>query len=458
MRVASKISTGMLSVPPQITQMKTEFERARRWRRAYQEPLQLGDVRISALDRFLSLGFPTTRDQEWRFTNIAQVTEKMYTLPFPSPRDANHAGVASMPRSEDFGTELIFVNGFCLRDESKFGVLPDGVRAGSLLEILASKPNDVTSHLARIAPFESRPFVAINTALFTDGAYVLIPAHTVLETSIHLRFISTGEADMRPALSNPRVLIVLDNFSKATIVESYIGPAGVQYFTNAVTEIVLGENAVLNHYKLQCESTEAYCIDATQTVVGSGANYAGHFISLGGAIVRNEVVATLGQGAECGLNGICFADRDRLIDHHCAVNHSKHDSRSNQHYSGILSDGARSVFDGKVNISAEADRAEARQVARTLMLSKDSVMNCSTHAENLGRKARCIQRTSVRHIDEDRNEKSCGTKKVEPRHPTLNRFVCHMVNNLLFEPLACAVAEAMEQRIRDVLATDEIGH
>ena len=146
----------------------------------------------------------------------------------------------------------------------------------SILAILDSSATDIISYLARVARFERRAFVALNTALFADGACILIPTHTVLEKPIHVRFISTGEADLRPAMSNPRVLVVLDDASQATIVESYVGPKGVQYFTNAVTEIVLGENAALDHYKLQCESMEAYHTSATHVVAASGANYSAH--------------------------------------------------------------------------------------------------------------------------------------------------------------------------------------
>ena len=284
----------MISVPPQITQMKTEFERARRWRRVRSEPLQFGDLRIAALERFLSHGFPTMRDEEWRFTNIAPITEKIFTLPRPSASDANHVGPAPL-RLPD-GMELVFVNGYYIPEASTFPSLPLGVRVGSISTILDSDASHIISYLARVAPFERRAFVALNTALFADGACIVLPPHTVLDKPIHVRFISTGEADMRPAMSNPRVLVVLDNSSHATIVESYVGPAGIQYFTNAVTEIVLGENASLDHYKLQCESMEAYHTSATHVVAGSGSTCSAHSLSLGGALVRNDVVAVLSGG------------------------------------------------------------------------------------------------------------------------------------------------------------------
>ena len=219
----------MVSIPPPITQMKTEFERARRWRRGRREPLQFGDLRCEALDRFLSLGFPTPQDEEWRFTNVAPIAEKIFTLALQSANDAKYLGLAPLRLPDDFAAELVFVNGHCLTEAATLRALPLGTRLESLSQILDSSASDVLSYLARIAPFEHRAFVALNTALFADGACVLVRTHTALEKPIHLRFISTGEADMRPAMSNPRVLVVLDDASQATIVESYVGPKGVQY-------------------------------------------------------------------------------------------------------------------------------------------------------------------------------------------------------------------------------------
>lgn len=435
--------------------MKTEFERARRWRRGRREPLQFGDVRIAALDRFLSLGFPTTRDEEWRLTDIAPIAEKIYTLPFPSASDAKHLDLAPLHLPDDFGTELVFVNGYCLREASTFNPLPPGACVDSLLEILDSKPTDVISHLARVAPFERRPFIAVNTALFTDGACILIPAHTTIEKPIHLRFISTGEADMRPAMSNPRVLLVLGEASQATIVESYVGPKGSQYFTNVVAEIVLGENAALDRYKVQCESIEAYHTSATHIVAASGANCSAHFISLGGSIVRDDVVAVLGgEGGKCTLNGLYLADGERLIDNHTTIDHVTPRCRSRQVYNGILADRARSVFDGKIMIRAGARNADARQVNRTLLLSKDAVVNSISHFENLAKEGIYIQRAVDRQIDEDALYiRSRGLGRADARRLVILSFVRNMLKRLSLQPFTHRVEELLQQQLEGVLGS-----
>jgi Fe-S cluster assembly protein SufD len=444
----------MITHTPAVAQFKTEFERARRWRRGHREPLQFGDIRWEALDRFLSLGFPTVGDEEWRFTSVTPIAEKIFTLTAQPESDANRVALPPSGLPDQFGTELVFVNGYCLPDASTLRALPSGVRVEPLSEILDSSATDVASYLARVATFQHSAFVALNTALFADGACILIPAHTVVEEPIHVRFISTGEADMRPAMSNPRVLLVLDNASRATIVESYVGPKGVQYFTNVVTEIVLGENAALDHYKLQCESKEAYHTSATYAVAGSGANCSAHSISLGGALVRNDVVAVLGgEGVKCTLNGLYLADRERLVDNHTTIDHMMPHCRSQQVYNGILADRARSVFGGKIMVGADALKTHAKQTNRALLLSQDARINSTSNLENFAKGVNFTQRFVGRQIDEEAAfyTQSRGMGDAEAHRLVILAFVRDMLNGLPLQSLTRGVKELLRQQLEGML-------
>lgn len=444
----------MVSIPPPITQMKTEFERARRWRRGRHEPLQFGDVRWEALDRFLTLGLPTTQDEEWQFTDVAPISEKIFTLALPSANDLKYLTLVPLRLPDDFATELVFVNGYSLMAGSTFPLLPNGARAGSLSEILGSGPSDITSYLARVAMFERRAFVALNTALFGDGACILIPPHTAIEKPIHVRFISTGEADRRPAMSNPRVLLILGDQSRATVVESYVGPKDVQYFTNAVTEIVVGENAVLDHYKLQCESKEAYHVSATNVIAAAGSNCSRHCVNAGGALVRDEIVAALGgQDVECTLNGLSMADGERLVDNHTAILHMLQRCRSDQVYSGILADHARGVFDGKIAVAAEANQGDAKQTNRTLLLSEGARIDSTKHLEKLTQDAHCIQRRIIRRVDQEarRFVRSRDVGNAEGRRRVINAFVRGMLKRLPLQPVALGVDELLRQQLEGML-------
>jgi Fe-S cluster assembly protein SufD len=450
----------MVSIPPPITQMKTEFERARRWRRARHEPLQFGDIRWEALDRFLTLGFPTTQDEDWRFTDAAPISEKIFTLPLPTASDAKYSGLSPLRLPGDFATELIFVNGYFLAAEPSRTVLPTGIRLGSLSEVLDSNATEVTSYLARVAPFANRAFVALNTALFVDGACILIPAQTVLEKPIHVRFISTGEADRRPAISNPRMLVLLGDQSRATVVESYVGPKGVQYFTNAVTEIVLGENAVLDHYKLQCESMDAYHVSTTNVIAACGANCSRPCINAGGALARDEVVVALGGAdAKCTLNGLYMADGERLVDNHTTILHRMQRCRSHQVYDGVLAGHARGVFDGKIVVDAKASQSDAKQINRTLLLSEGARIDSTKHLEKLAKDAHCIQRRIIRRVDEEAGlpslahayVRSRGMGDAEARRRVIHAFFRAILRRLPLQPIAVGLEELLQQELEHII-------
>ena len=446
----------MVSIPPPITQMKTEFERARRWRRGRHEPLQFGDIRWEALDRFLTLGFPTTWDEEWRFTDVAPISEKIFTLALPSANDVKYLSLVPLQLPGDFATELVFVNGYFLAVEPSGAVLPAGIQLGSLSEVLDSNETEVTSYLARVAPFVDRPFVALNTALFVDGACILIPARTVLDKPIHARFISTGEADRRPAFSNPRVLVVLGDQSRATVVESYVGPKGVPYFTNAVTEIVLGENAVLDHYKLQCESNEAYHTSATNLVAACGASCSRHCINAGGALARDEVVAVLGgEDAKCTLNGLYIADGERLVDNHTTILHRKQRCRSHQVYNGVLAGNAKGVFDGKIVVDTTASQSDAKQTNRTLLLSEGARVDSTKHLEKLAKDAHCIQRRVIRRVDEGAQlyVRSRGTGDAEARRLVIRVFLRGMLKRLPLHPIAVGLEALLHQQLESMMGS-----
>ena len=190
--------------------------------RSSSESADLGRAREEALSRFLELGFPTTRDEEWRFTSVAPIAGRAFAPALSSP-NAGHRASAPMRLPGVFGAELVFVNGRYAAALSSVETLPPGVQVGSLAAHAAARSDGVESHLARVAPIDRRAFVAFNTAFFTDGAYIHIPAHTVVEKPIHVLFVSTGEANGRPAMTHPRVLAVLGDDSQASIVESYVG-------------------------------------------------------------------------------------------------------------------------------------------------------------------------------------------------------------------------------------------
>jgi len=433
-----------------LEQYKQAFANARR-------PLggssDLAQTREAALSRFLTLGFPTTRDEEWRFTSVAPIAERVFTLPQTSPA-ARHRDIAPLRSGDVFGTELVFVDGRLAPALSSTDALPRGVRAGSLADLIAGGADGIGSHLARVALFDRRPFVAFNTAFFADGAYIHVPAHTIVEKPIHVVFISTGETN-GPAMSHPRVLAVLGDDSQAAVVESYAGPDGAEYFTNVVTEIVLGQNAVLDHYKLQHESAQAYHVGTIVLETGRSASCASHSVSLGGALVRNDVIAILaGEGGECTLNGLYLADGQRLIDNHTTIDHAMPHCDSREIYKGILADRARGVFNGKIIVRPDAQKTDAKQTNRALLLSEDAQVNSKPELEIFANDVKCTHGAAVGQLDPDAlfYLRSRGFDLAEARHLLIHAFAGDVLNRMPLVAVRNGVESVLQRQLAHALA------
>jgi Fe-S cluster assembly protein SufD len=433
-------------------------------RRVHAEPERLAKSREAALARFLELGFPTTRHEEWRFTSVAPIANQAFALAAPAA-DAGPVDVTPFRFPGVCAAELVFVDGHYVPALSTRGALRGHACAGSLAAAIGACASEVDSHLARIAPVDRAAFVALNTALFADGAYIHVPAHTVLEHPIHVLFISTGDhrrgaAGDAPAgaertmMSHPRVLAVLGDDSQATVVETYAGPAGTPYFTNVVTELVLGQNAVLDHYKLQHESTAAYHIGSIHVQASRNANCASHSVSLGGALVRNDVVAVLGgEGIECTLNGLYLADGQRLVDNHTTIDHATAHCGSREIYKGILADRARGVFNGKIIVRPDAQKTDAKQTNRALLLSEDAQVNSKPELEIFANDVKCTHGAAVGQLDEDAvfYLRSRGLGKAEARRLLIHAFAGDVLQRMPLAPVRAGVEAVLQRQLARAL-------
>ncbi|MBI2186084.1 MAG: Fe-S cluster assembly protein SufD [Acidobacteria bacterium] len=432
---------------------RTEYTKARA-RRPKGEPPALAERRDEALSRFLELGFPTTRHEEWRFTSVAPIADQPFAPAPPLVGDVCPVDVTPFRFHGVCAAELVFVDGHYVPSLSTRAALLGGARAGSLAAAIAGHAPEIDPFLARVAAFERAPFVALNTALFADGAYVHVPAHTVLEHPVHLLFVSTGggAAHGSPLLmSHPRVLAVLGDNSQASIVETYAGPDGMRYFTNPVTEIVLGQNAVVVHYKLQRESSEAYHVGTMSVRASRSANCASHSVSAGGALVRNDVVAVLaGEGGECALNGLYLADRQRLVDNHTTIDHATAHCGSREIYKGILADRARGVFNGKIIVRPDAQKTDAKQTNRALLLSEDAQVNSKPELEIFANDVKCTHGAAVGQLDEDAvfYLRSRGLGLAEARHMLIHAFLGDVLQRMPLAP----VREGIERVVARQLA------
>jgi Fe-S cluster assembly protein SufD len=406
---------------------------------AAQGPAWLQRLRTATIDRFAELGFPTLKDEEWRFTNLAPLTRVPFQL--ASVFELDRPGTAAFARivpepAKSKSTRLVFVNGRYAPKLSSLRPLPDGTIVDSLAAVLDAHPEWVEPYLARYADYDEHTFVALNTAFLQDGAFVSIAKGKVLAEPIHLVFVSTANGE--PAVSHPRNLILAGVNSQATIVESYVGLVTDVYFTNAVTEIIAAENAVLDHYQLQQESTEAFHIATLQVHLGRSSNFASHSIALGGSLARNDVNAVLdAEGVECTLNGLYLATGRQLIDNHTRIDHAKPHCASHELYKGILDGKARGVFNGKIYVHQDAQKTDAKQTNKTLLLSEDAVINTKPQLEIYADDVKCTHGATIGQLAEEAifYLRSRGIGRAEARSLLTYAFANDIISRIKVEPL-----------------------
>jgi Fe-S cluster assembly protein SufD len=361
----------------------------------------LDQLRRAAIEKYARIGLPTTKLEEWKYTNVAPIAKvrfqtASYELGRLSAEKLGHLPVASISEG---CSRMVFVNGHYSQQLSSLD-LPEAVKAISLAEAIKSQLPAVRAHLARHASYENHAFVALNTAFIEDGAYLEIPSGLILEKPLYLLFISI--AGEQATLSHPRSLIVVGSNSQVKIIEGYVGYGSGVYFTNAVTEIIAGENAVVEHCKLQDEGEAAFHIATVQLHQERSSNLIQHSISLGGSLVRNDVSALLdGEGAECTLNGLYLTAGNQHVDNHTVIVHAKPYGTSRELYKGILGGRSTAIFNGSIIVRKGAQRTDARQVNKNLLLSEDAAINSKPQLEINADDVKCSHGTTIGQIERD---------------------------------------------------------
>jgi Fe-S cluster assembly protein SufD len=425
-------------------------------RRPHAGPRWLQDLRDRAASRFSALGFPTVRDEDWRFTSVAPIANGEFKPASAEAALATEAELSGYLYS-DAAVRVVIVNGHFVPALSRTAGLPAGVRVGSLAAAITDHTDVVQRYLGQLADFGSRAFTALNTALAADGAYVYIPDGMVLNQPIHVLFVTTASAS-GPIISNARALIVTGERSQAQIVETYVGPAGAAYFTNAVTEVVAGEGSVIDHYKVQEESLDAFHVASMHIHAARSANFSSHSFSLGGRLTRNDVNALLdGEGAECTLNGLYLADGDRLVDNHTSIDHAKAHCPSHEIYKGILGGRARAVFNGKIVVRQDAQKTDAKQTNRALLLSDTATINTKPQLEIFADDVKCTHGAAIGQLDEDAifYLRARGLTYFEARDMLIRAFAGDILDRVKIQPLRAALeAELYAQLAKDLAELD----
>jgi len=378
----------------------------------------LKKLREDAFARFCDVGFPTTKDEDWRFTNVSAIARTQFrAAPAYEKSRLAESGFGVFNGGADAARSafLLFINGRFAQFFSHTENLPKGVTVASLAELMEREPATLEQHLGRYASQERDAFVALNTAFLADGAYVHVARGVVVEQPIYLLYISTQED--APTVTHPRNLIVAEDGSQVAVVEDYVShpirdeaadkggaaiEGGAAIFSNAVTELVAGENAHVQHYLIEREHLKAFNISTLRIEQGRSANVASHSVLLGGGLVRNNVHPVLaGEGGECLINGLFLGTGRQHLDNYMHVEHAAPHCGSRQFYNGILDGQAHGVFHGRIVVHKDAQKTDAKQTNRNLLLSDDAQIDTKPQLEIYADDVKCTHGATIGQIEEN---------------------------------------------------------
>ena len=431
--------------PAEVVRWREEFE-AFRAGLPPEEPEWLRALRATGMGTFEENGFPTTRQEDWRHTSVAQVARARFQRP-PGEGRADPAVLSALTFGRAFeGHQLVFVNGRYAPDLSS--PLRDGIEVRSLREVLDRQPQLVHPHLDRQASGPGRPFAALNAAFLDDGAFVSVPAGRVLTDPIHIVFFSAPGP--QPTASHPRVLVWAGRSSQVTVVESYGGSRDASYFTNAVSEVVLEDGAVVDHYRLQQESARAFHVGSLCVSQGRASRFASHAIALGAALSRTDIRQVFaGEGGECVLNGLFLAGGRQHTDTHTWVDHAQPHCSTRELYKGIVDDQARGVFVGRILVRPGAQKTDAIQSNKNLILSREALVDSLPQLEILADDVKCKHGSTTGQLDPLAlfYLRSRGIGEEAARALLVYAFASDIVQRLGVEVLRAGLTEHLQRRL-----------
>jgi Fe-S cluster assembly protein SufD len=349
------------------------------------------------MHRFTEKGLPTTREEEWRFTNIAPLIRQPFGLPSHNPQTTLQAAelLQRAVLDDDFH-RLVFVNGHYSEPLSGPVVAGEGLIVGSLSKAMFSETARIEHQLSKQLSDESA-FTRLNSAFLADGAYIVVPDEVELSQPIHLIFLSVvGER----VACHPRNVVCLRRNSKATIIETHLGIGEAAYLSNSVTDIDLAGSAELDHYKLQEEQIGSLHVATTNVFLNESSRFVSHYFSFGAALSRNELNCMLaGEDIECTLNGLYMPTGEQLMDCRTRIDHAKSNCRSNELFKGILDDKSKGVFNGKIYVHPHAQKTNAIQSNQAILLSDDAVIDTKPQLEIYADDVRCTHGATVGELD-----------------------------------------------------------
>lgn len=416
-------------------------------------PDWLHDLRRSGIDRFKTLGFPSLRDEEWRFTRTRPIADVDF-VPAGEGRVPDEATIQARTFDDTGCLRIVLVNGRVA--ESHGAKLPAGVRVTSLAEAVRAHPEGLRTLLNSGIRIDDQRFAALNTAFLADGVYVELEDGAVLEKPIHIVHVADGGD--APHMLHPRLLVRAGRNAEGEIIESYIGAADTQYFTNVVTEIVCGENSSLRHWKVQKESPRAFHVALQHATLAASSRFSTLCVNMGGTLVRNDVHAILdGEGIDARVDGLYLAGGRQHVDNHTFIRHAKPHCHSFELYKGILDGHARGVFNGRIYVDPDAQKTDAKQENNCMLLSDNARINSNPQLEIYADDVRCTHGAAIGKTDETAlfYLRSRGIPAATARDIMVYAFASGLLERIDVEPLKVRLEAdlfAWLQRSREAFA------
>lgn len=424
----------------------------------------LDQLRKRGMARFEQAGFPKRDDEEWRFTDVKPIASTPFKLAGPESSTLARDVAGRFSFGTEAVAEIVFVNGHFAPELSRIEKLPRGLKIQSIAQSLANDPGLLEQELGKIASIEANPFVALNTGFIRDGALVHIARGAAIDGPIHLLFI--GVPAREPLVAHPRVLVVADENAQAQVVESYVGAGAGLYFTNAVTELLVADNARIDHTKLQQEGPDAYHVATMQGRLGRAAVLISQSATIGGQLTRNDLNVVMdGEGADATLNGLVIARDSMHVDNHTLLRHEKPHCPSHELYKHVLNDKASCVFKGKIFVQKDAQKTDSKQTSKSLLLSDEAVMDSMPALEIYADDVKCTHGSTTGPVDEEMvfYLRSRGVSLEAARHLLSYAFAADITRRIKVAPvrerledfLAAQHGLPQDLRITDLGAHDE---
>ncbi|HEX7880831.1 MAG TPA: Fe-S cluster assembly protein SufD [Candidatus Eisenbacteria bacterium] len=419
-------------------------------------PAWLASLRQKAISHYQGIGLPTTHQEEWRFTNTQTLNGTRFE---PAPA-ATAAGIdiAAIERLT-LGGDLFrigLVNGRFSPELTNLAGLPAGVTVQTLSDALRASSPIVEANLGRHARWENNAYSALNTALFEEGVVVHVGKGVVLEKPIHVLHV-TIPGSGSPGVTHLRNLIVAEESAQVRVIESYVGRRGT-YWTNAITEIVAGDNAVADHYRLNRESDGAFHTGRVDMFAGRSGVTNTHTITFGGLLTRNDTGVVLGgEGADSTMNGLTVIGGKQLVDNHTSIDHAVPHCTSHELYKAVLDGTARTVFNGRILVRKDAQKTDSKQTNKNLLLSDKALVNTNPQLEIYADDVKCTHGATIGQLDESMifYLRSRGIGEVAAQHLLTYAFANDIVERIQVPALRERLNDYLIHRLRDEDGAEE---